>query len=101
MSRSVSYQIRLSDDEKTAAFSVFRELGITPAQAVRLFLRQVVETRSIPFPIKTANGCPVHDAHVPNEQLSQDLKALIEESAKANNRTLNAEITARRERESN
>jgi addiction module RelB/DinJ family antitoxin len=73
MSRSVSYQIRLSDDEKNAAFSVFRELGITPAQAMRLFLRQVIETRSIPFPIKTANGCPVHDAHVPNEQLSQDL----------------------------
>lgn len=33
MSRSVSYQIRLSDDEKNAAFSVFRELGITPASS--------------------------------------------------------------------
>lgn len=30
-------------------------------------------------------------------RLSPDLKALIEESAKANNRTLNAEITARLE----
>ena len=73
MSRSVSYQIRLSDDEKTAAFTVFRELGITPAQAVRLFLRQVVETRSIPFPIKKNNRCPLGDEHTPNDQLARDL----------------------------
>ena len=52
MSRSVSYQLRLSDDEKTAAFSVFRELGITPAQAIRLFLRQVVEVGGLPFEVK-------------------------------------------------
>jgi addiction module RelB/DinJ family antitoxin len=69
MSRSVSYQVRLSDDEKTAAFSVFRELGITPAQAVRLFLRQVVETRSIPFPIKQATArCPIGCDHTPNTE---------------------------------
>lgn len=74
MSRSVSYQIRLSDDEKNAAFSVFRELGITPAQAVRLFLRQVVETRSIPFPIKKNECCPVGSDHIPNEQLAKDLR---------------------------
>ena len=73
MSRSVSYQLRLSDDEKTAAFSVFRELGITPAQAVRLFLRQVVETRSIPFQIKKTDRCPVGDEHIPNAKLSRDL----------------------------
>lgn len=73
MSRSVSYQVRLSDEEKTAAFAVFRELGITPAQAVRLFLRQVVETRSIPFPIKKTDRCPIGDGHIPNEQLTRDL----------------------------
>lgn len=70
MSRSVSYQIRLSDDEKTAAFSVFRELGITPAQAIRLFFRQVVETQSIPFTIK---HCPAGEEHTPNEGLARDL----------------------------
>jgi addiction module RelB/DinJ family antitoxin len=73
MSRSVSYQIRLTDAEKTAAFAVFRELGITPAQAVRLFLHQVVETRSIPFPIKKTDRCPIGEEHIPNKALSQDL----------------------------
>lgn len=73
MSRSTSYQIRLSDDEKQAAFSVFQELGINPAQAVRLFLRQVVETRSIPFPIKKTDRCPVGNGHTPNDELARDL----------------------------
>ncbi|MBU0655686.1 MAG: type II toxin-antitoxin system RelB/DinJ family antitoxin [Gammaproteobacteria bacterium] len=73
MSRSTSYQVRLSDEEKKAAFSVFQELGITPAQAVRLFLRQVVETRSLPFPIRKTERCPVGNGHIPNDGLARDL----------------------------
>ena len=73
MSRSTSYQIRLSDHEKQEAFSVLQELGISPAQAVRLFFRQVVETRSIPFPIKASDRCPANNGHIPNDQLAKDL----------------------------
>lgn len=74
MSKSVSYQIRLSDTEKEEAFSVFRELGINPAQAFRLFLRQVVETRSIPFPIKQASPrCPLGHDHTPNKETTEYL----------------------------
>ena len=51
MARQSYYQIRLSDTEKSEAFNVLQELGMTPAQAIRLFLKQVVETRSIPFSI--------------------------------------------------
>lgn len=74
VSKSVSYQIRLEESEKERAFSVFRELGISPAQAVRLFLRQVVETRSIPFPIRQATArCPIGSDHTPNDELARDL----------------------------
>lgn len=80
MSRSVSYQIRLSDEEKNAAFAVFRDLGINPAQAVRLFLRQVVETRSIPFPIAKADRLPAttdpaFDEQAEKEKIIQQLEA--------------------------
>jgi DNA-damage-inducible protein J len=51
MARSVTYQIRIDEDEKQKTFEVFNELGVTPAQAVKLFFAQVRITHSIPFPI--------------------------------------------------
>ena len=74
MAKSVSYQIRLEEGEKEQAFSVLRELGISPAQAFRLFLRQVVETRSIPFPIRQATErCPLGHDHTPNKETTEYL----------------------------
>jgi addiction module RelB/DinJ family antitoxin len=52
MARTAVYQIRLDEQEKQQAFAVLRELGVSPAQAIRVFLRQVVATRSIPFMIE-------------------------------------------------
>jgi addiction module RelB/DinJ family antitoxin len=78
MSRNTAYQIRLSGDEKEAAFAVFRELGISPAQAIRTFLRQVAETHSIPFPVAKSARCPLGWEHTPNaetEQALEDAKA--------------------------
>jgi addiction module RelB/DinJ family antitoxin len=74
MSRTTAYQIRLSGDEKEAAFAVFRELGISPAQAIRIFLRQVIETRSIPFPIEKSARCPLGWEHTPNAETEQALE---------------------------
>lgn len=51
MARSVTYQIRIDEDEKQKTFEVFNELGVTPAQAVKMFFSQVRRTHSIPFPI--------------------------------------------------
>jgi addiction module RelB/DinJ family antitoxin len=55
MRKSEVYQIRLDSQEKKQAFAVFKQLGITPAQAVRLFFKQVVLTKSIPFSIENQN----------------------------------------------
>lgn len=43
-----SYTFRLDNELKTQAFSVFKSYGVNPAQAIKMFLRQVVETNSIP-----------------------------------------------------
>jgi addiction module RelB/DinJ family antitoxin len=74
MARSTYYQLRLSEEEKTSAFSVFQELGLTPAQAFRLFLRQVVKTRSIPFQIREVQA-PVFDEQAEKERLIQRMEA--------------------------
>lgn len=50
------YQFRIDAEEKARAFAVFEQLGIKPAQAIRLFLRQVSATQSIPFAINTPNA---------------------------------------------
>ena len=52
MSRTTTYQIRIDEKEKQETFAVLHDLGITPAQAVKMFLIQVRITRSIPFPIE-------------------------------------------------
>ena len=54
MRRTEVYQVRLDVHEKKQAFAVFKQLGISPAQAFRLFFRQVVVTKSIPFAIENA-----------------------------------------------
>ena len=52
MRKTEVYQVRLDSQEKKHAFAVFKQLGITPAQAIRLFFKQVVITKSIPFSIE-------------------------------------------------
>ena len=55
MRKTEVYQVRLDSQEKKQAFAVFKQLGISPAQAVRLFFKQVVLTKSIPFSIENQN----------------------------------------------
>jgi len=52
MSRPGTYQICIDEEEKQETFAVFNELGITPAQALKMFFTQVRRTHSIPFPIE-------------------------------------------------
>ena len=67
MRKTEVYQIRLDAKEKQQAFEVFKQLGLTPAQAVRLFFKQVVRTQSIPFSIEnrhTSSLQPlIHTSH--------------------------------------
>lgn len=57
MANSTMYQFRIDEEEKAQTFAIFQEMGMKPAQAIRLFFRQVRQTKSIPFQIE----------HIPNE----------------------------------
>ena len=46
---TTNYNIRLDHELKEKAFSVFESYGLTPSQAIKLFLNQVAETNSIPL----------------------------------------------------
>ncbi|RFS29776.1 type II toxin-antitoxin system RelB/DinJ family antitoxin [Acinetobacter sp. SWAC5] len=82
MRKTEVYQIRLDSQEKKQAFAVFKQLGITPAQAVRLFFKQVVLTKSIPFSIENQN--------INLEQLIR-LRKLKQQDAKSSAATTDAD----------
>ena len=46
-----SLQVRLDEKEKQETFSILHQLGVTPAQAVRMFFAEVRATHSLPFPL--------------------------------------------------
>lgn len=73
MRKTEVYQIRLDAQEKQQAFEVFKQLGLTPAQAVRMFFKQVVLTQSIPFNIEHKNPIPFN--HLNKNPLDQDEEA--------------------------
>lgn len=75
MRKTEVYQIRLDSQEKKQAFAVFKQLGITPAQAVRLFFKQVVLTKSIPFSIENQNINL--EQLIKLKKLKQEQKALV------------------------
>jgi DNA-damage-inducible protein J len=47
---------RLDSDAKEAAYAIFDKVGLKPAQAVNLFLRQVALRGGLPFEIKVPNA---------------------------------------------
>lgn len=63
MSHSKTYQIRIDEKEKQETFAIFNELGITPAQAIKMFFAKVRSTHSMPFPIE----------YTPNEKTAKIL----------------------------
>lgn len=46
---TTNYNIRLDKDLKDRAFSVFEGYGLTPSQAIKLFLNQVADTNTVPL----------------------------------------------------
>lgn len=46
---TTNYNIRLEQELKERAFSVFESYGLTPSQAIKLFLTQVAQTNTVPL----------------------------------------------------
>ena len=46
---TTNYNIRLDQELKEKAFSVFESYGLTPSQAIKLFLNEVAETNTVPL----------------------------------------------------
>ena len=47
--KTTNYNIRLDQELKDNAFAVFESYGLTPSQAIKLFLTQVAQTNQVPL----------------------------------------------------
>lgn len=64
---TTNYNIRIDEDLRNRAFSVFESYGLSPAQAIKLFLNQVADTRTVPLSFN------YHAHNLPNEKTCQSL----------------------------
>lgn len=55
MSDSV-IRARIEPGLKAEATSVLKSMGLTPSDAIRLFLHRVVDKKALPFPIEAPNA---------------------------------------------
>lgn len=56
MARDTTVQFRIDSTVKEEAFAVFQKMGISPSEAVRVFLKQVQITQTLPFPVVAADA---------------------------------------------
>jgi addiction module RelB/DinJ family antitoxin len=63
MARDTTVQFRIDSTVKEEAYAVFQQIGISPSEAVRVFLKQVQITRTLPFSLAAvdAQGLTVED----------------------------------------
>ena len=64
---TVNYSIRLDENLKKQSFAVIKEYGLTPAQVIKMFFRQIAETRAIPVSLK-------YKSNEPNEETKQAMR---------------------------
>lgn len=49
MATTTNFSIRLDDELKQKSFAVIEGFGLTPSQAIRLMLKQIADTGSLPI----------------------------------------------------
>jgi len=56
MAKTEQLNVRMDPEVKASAEAVFRELGLTPTQAITLFYHQVSLQQGLPFALKIPNA---------------------------------------------
>lgn len=72
---SSMYNFRLDDDLRKQAFAVIESYGLTPPQALKLFLKHIADTQTIPLTFHH------HAERVPNAQTRAAMQEIIDDRA--------------------
>ena len=60
-------QVRLPDELRDEADSVLNEIGMDMSTAIRVYLKKIVQSRSIPFPLEAPGSVTVAEMDVDSE----------------------------------
>lgn len=60
-------QIRIDAETKDKAKKILDNLGMDMSSAVKLFFRQIINTKNIPFELRDENGLTLHTAEILRE----------------------------------
>lgn len=71
---NTTLQIRVDRKMKSDASKIFKSMGLDMSTGMKLFLAQVVNTKSIPFPVMSADYWP--------EEKKQELVRIAEKTLK-------------------
>lgn len=66
---NTNFNLRLDEQLKTQSFGVIESFGLTPSQFMRLILKQVADTGSLPLSFEKRTG-----AVIPNEFTAQAIR---------------------------
>lgn len=66
---NTNFNLRLDESLKNQAFGVIESFGMTPSQFMRLVLKQVADTGSLPLSFEKRTG-----AIIPNELTAQAIR---------------------------
>jgi DNA-damage-inducible protein J len=62
-------QIRIDSETKKEAKKVLDSLGIDMSSAIKLFFRQIINARNLPFELRGENGLTLHKAELLRESI--------------------------------
>lgn len=74
MSKSSSVFTRVEPELKAQAELVLSQLGIPMANAINLYLRQIVLQRGIPFDVKLPQNMPLDISTLSSEQIDGEIQ---------------------------
>jgi len=66
---SEQLQIRIDSKTKKEAKTILDQLGLDMSSAVKMFLKQIINAKNIPFEIRGENGLTLHNAEILRESI--------------------------------
>ena len=84
--KSASVNVRINENIKQHAESIFEDLGISRAVAIDLFYRQIILHKGLPFDLKL-NTPPLSTSDFTPSELENILSRGVEESNNGNGRS--------------